>query len=324
MLWAGVWSAPDRWRSDVKLSERLLRDAVDHHRVGPGTTCPTLPGCLRADRVGRDLFIDSMGRMNEARPITIARIRGRARGGDSEFALSCDLRFATLLGRIRLVLTHEDDDLVAAFVADHHAAGLGPWRSTVQAARTFCGRVARAGGWVGMGLDAQIDATRRAVRFVSWLLVTGRLVGSSDLLTGCDLRLGVAAARYRPSARAWFAEIAQRLDVNQTDVELQWATLAKVIAVTGVLAERIGTLEFEHAQTALVTAFAARGLPASGRNLTAALFRLRLRSIGVLAYAAEIELLVAIRALLQIAPPMVILTFVDGVKVEREDQRSAA
>ena len=175
-----------------------------------------------------------------------------------------------------LVLTHEDDGLVAAFVGDHHAAGMGPWRSTVQAARTFCGRVARAGGWVGMGLDAQIDATRRAVRFVSWLLVTGRLVGSSDLLARCDLRLGVAAARYRPSARAWFTEIAQRLDVKQADIDLQWATLAKVTAVTGVLAEQIGTHEFEHAQAALVTAFAARGLPASGRNLTAALYRLRL------------------------------------------------
>jgi enoyl-CoA hydratase/carnithine racemase len=40
-------------------------------------------------------FIDSMVRMNEANPVTIACIRGRARGGGSEFALSCDLRFAS-------------------------------------------------------------------------------------------------------------------------------------------------------------------------------------------------------------------------------------
>jgi enoyl-CoA hydratase/carnithine racemase len=33
--------------------------------------------------------------MNEANPVTIACIRGRARGGGSEFALSCDLRFAS-------------------------------------------------------------------------------------------------------------------------------------------------------------------------------------------------------------------------------------
>src|SRR5437879_8751912 len=45
---------------------------------------------------GVTLFIDSMLRMNRAGPITIACIRGRARGGGSEFALSCDLRFASL------------------------------------------------------------------------------------------------------------------------------------------------------------------------------------------------------------------------------------
>src|SRR5271155_4192583 len=45
---------------------------------------------------GLTLFIDSMLRMSSAGPITIASIRGRTRGGGREFALSCDLRFASI------------------------------------------------------------------------------------------------------------------------------------------------------------------------------------------------------------------------------------
>jgi enoyl-CoA hydratase/carnithine racemase len=48
-------------------------------------------------------FIDSTIRLNTVGAITIASIRGRARGGGSEFALACDFRFAstekTLLGQ---------------------------------------------------------------------------------------------------------------------------------------------------------------------------------------------------------------------------------
>jgi integrase/recombinase XerD len=193
-----------------------------------------------------------------------------------------------------LRLTEADEQRVAAFVADQRAAGLGAWRSTVQAARTFCGRAARAGGWERMGVEAQVAATRGAPRFVAWLLVTGRLVGSAELLARCDLRLGVAAARYRPDARHWFAAAARRLGgeggarVPEADVALQWSTLAKVTAVTGVLAERVGTPELERAQSALVAAFGPPGTTGAGgragrrsgrscgRNLAAALYRLRL------------------------------------------------
>ena len=54
------------------------------------------PVAFAATDNGVTLFIDSMLRMSNASPITIASIRGRTRGGGSEFALSCDLRFASI------------------------------------------------------------------------------------------------------------------------------------------------------------------------------------------------------------------------------------
>jgi enoyl-CoA hydratase/carnithine racemase len=56
----------------------------------------TNPVAFAPTESGVTLFIDSMLRLNDAGPITIASIRGRARGGGSEFVLSCDLRFASL------------------------------------------------------------------------------------------------------------------------------------------------------------------------------------------------------------------------------------
>jgi enoyl-CoA hydratase/carnithine racemase len=55
----------------------------------------TNPVAFAPTESGVTYFIDSMLRMNDAGPITIAEIRGRVRGGGSEFVLSCDMRFAS-------------------------------------------------------------------------------------------------------------------------------------------------------------------------------------------------------------------------------------
>jgi enoyl-CoA hydratase/carnithine racemase len=56
----------------------------------------TNPVAFAPTESGVTYFIDCMLRMNEAGPITIASIRGRVRGGGGEFALSCDMRFASI------------------------------------------------------------------------------------------------------------------------------------------------------------------------------------------------------------------------------------
>ena len=57
------------------------------------------PVAFAPTETGVTVCIDSMRRMNEAAPVTVASVRGRARGGGSEFALSCDLRDAAPPGR---------------------------------------------------------------------------------------------------------------------------------------------------------------------------------------------------------------------------------
>jgi enoyl-CoA hydratase/carnithine racemase len=56
----------------------------------------TNPVAFAPTESGVTYFTDSMLRMNDVGPITIASIRGRVRGGGSEFALSCDMRFASV------------------------------------------------------------------------------------------------------------------------------------------------------------------------------------------------------------------------------------
>jgi hypothetical protein len=62
-----------------------------------------------------------------------------------------------------LGLATDQVDQVDRFVAALHAAGLTPWRSTTQAARTFCGRLQRAGGWAQLSGARQLEATKVSI-----------------------------------------------------------------------------------------------------------------------------------------------------------------
>ncbi len=154
--------------------------------------------------------------------------------------------------------------------------GCTPWRSTTQAARTFCGRLQRAGGWAQLSRARQLEATRKAPTFAAWLLVTGQLTVTADFLSRADLRLGIAARHYCPEAHTWFVALAEQLGLRPADTTLQWSTLAKVTALTRTPPEGIGPGEFERARTAIVDAFIARESPGAGRNMAAVFHRLQL------------------------------------------------
>jgi site-specific recombinase XerD len=168
------------------------------------------------------------------------------------------------------------EDRVAAFVAAHREADMKPWTSTVRAARTCCARMDRAGGWEAMTFDQQLEATRRAPRFVAWLLTTRRMKGAAPVIVSADLRLGIAARRWSPGAHRWFVEACTPLGLSADDVALQWSTLAKITAVTGVAAEAVTTADFEQARAQFIDAFERRGTPAAGRNIASIFHRLQL------------------------------------------------
>lgn len=64
---------------------------INHYDVSRVADFPLAPG-----PTGLPTFIDTTTRLTTSPVVTIASIRGRTRGGGSEIALACDMRFASL------------------------------------------------------------------------------------------------------------------------------------------------------------------------------------------------------------------------------------
>jgi integrase/recombinase XerD len=175
-----------------------------------------------------------------------------------------------------VALVAQQRDQVEDYVAAIRRLGKGCGRSTAQAARSFAAKLQRAGGWERLGVDEQIDAIVKARAFASWLMVTGQLTVSADILGQVDLRLGNAARNHCHDAFRWFTQACALLNVRTGDMALQWNTLAKVTALTGIAPDRVGTAEFEHTRAAIINAYHARGRPSSGRNIASIFHRLQL------------------------------------------------
>jgi integrase len=175
-----------------------------------------------------------------------------------------------------VALRRDHVDLVETYVAAMQAVGKKTGRSTVQAARSFCAKTERSGGFDKMSRACQIDAVRTARSFCSWLMVTGQLVVDPVVLGQLELRLGGIARRYCPTAHAWFVAECQNLGVSPADVSLQWNALVKVTAITGTPPDEVGNTQFAAARRAIVDAYSTRELPESGRGMASHFHRLQL------------------------------------------------
>jgi len=174
-------------------------------------------------------------------------------------------------------LPASDADLVEQYYQAVEAAGLRLWRSSRQAAETFCRRLDRAGGWTAMRGDQRLAAakTQHAAPFVAWLVVTGRLAVDAGFVVAAGMRLGSAAARYQPAARLRFAQATARLAATAADTALQWHMLAMLAAATQTTVDRIDTASFLAGRKLLLDAYRRRARPDAGRNPAAVLHRLQ-------------------------------------------------
>lgn len=160
-----------------------------------------------------------------------------------------------------LVLTDEGLEDLDAFATALTSVGLKAWRSTLSAARTFQGRVERAGGWELVELDTQLEWMRKARPFVSWLLITGRLTASADFLAFADLRLGGTARRHLPDVHEWFVAATGRVDATNEDTALQWNALCKIAALSGTRPDKVTTETFFAARSAIYDAYRGGAAP---------------------------------------------------------------
>jgi integrase/recombinase XerD len=175
-----------------------------------------------------------------------------------------------------LLLSSDSSDQVGQYIAAMQLVGRKTGHSTVQAARSFCAKLERAHGWDRLTPAEQADAINKARSFACWLLVTGRLTLNAELMARVDLRLGVVTRAHQPRSYAWFQEACARLGLREFDVSLQWNALTKVSAVIGTAPEQIRDRHFDAARDAIVDAYRTRGMPDSGRNMSAIFHRLRL------------------------------------------------
>jgi integrase/recombinase XerD len=175
-----------------------------------------------------------------------------------------------------LALSAPNADLVEQYLRAMRGLDRKTGRSTTAAARSFCAKLERSGGWEQVSLAQQIAAIAKARSFVSWLLVTGQLRIPAELMTHLDLRLGVIARGHCPSTHDWFVAAGEQLRLQPNDIALQWNALMKATAITGISPDRLTDKDFDAAREAIIAAYVNRGMPSSGRNMSAIFTRLRL------------------------------------------------
>ncbi|PWI19406.1 enoyl-CoA hydratase [Streptomyces sp. Act143] len=176
-------------------------------------------------------WLETAARMARSRVITIASVRGRARGVGSEFTLACDMRFAS---KEKAVLGQPE---VGAGITPGGGAterlpllvGRGRALEIIAAADDFDAETAERYGWINRALpDAELDAyvDRVATRIASFdrrpLAEVKSLINRSTLPSETDLEAGQDTFRTAltwPEAQERVRRLLQRGMQQRGDLE---------------------------------------------------------------------------------------------------------
>jgi enoyl-CoA hydratase/carnithine racemase len=143
-------------------------------------------------------------RLSELPVVTIAKLRGRARGAGSELALACDMRFAARENAILGQIEAGTGALPGAGAMQHLARLLGRGRAmeAILGADDFDAETAERYGWVNRALpDAELDAfvarlARRIASFPADGVLTAKQVLNEVTMPAADA-IRADAVRFR-------------------------------------------------------------------------------------------------------------------------------
>lgn len=162
---------------------------------------------MPAGPTGMNPYLDIQVRLSRAPVVSIAEIRGRARGAGSEFVLACDMRFASLeravLGQFEVGLGAVPGGNPMARLAG--LLGRGRAAEVVLGADDFSGALAERYGYVNRALpDADLEGfvTALATRIAGF--EKHAIVGAKALLDEVSLP---PDAMFPPALKAFFTSV---------------------------------------------------------------------------------------------------------------------